>query len=74
MGIAITVDHNNGYTTAYANLSALAGLKVGDPVKAGQTIGFVGQSMLEESAMAPHLHLQMLRDGVSVDPLLIIGK
>lgn len=74
LGVAVTVDHGNGYIATYANLSAIAALRTGDPVRKGQVIGFAGDSMLDEETLEPHLHLQILHDGLAVDPLLLFNK
>lgn len=74
LGVAVTVDHGNGYIATYANLSAIAALRAGDPVKRGQVIGFAGDSMLDEETLESHLHLQICHDGLAVDPLLLFNK
>ena len=43
-------------------------VEVGDNVKEGQIIGGVGSTGLFESLEPAHLHLEMLKDGVYVDP------
>ena len=43
-------------------------VEVGDTVKAGQVIGGVGSAGLFEALEPAHLHLEMLKDGVYVDP------
>jgi murein DD-endopeptidase MepM/ murein hydrolase activator NlpD len=41
---------------------------VGAPVKAGDTIGTVGESAMVEVMEEPHLHLEMTVNGLAVDP------
>ena len=41
----------------------------GVTVKAGQTIGYVGESAMVEIAEEPHLHFEMTVNGIAVDPL-----
>lgn len=69
LGLSVTIDHGD-ITATYAGLSAAAGLRPQDPVKAGQTIGFAGCSMLDESEPT-HLHLKVERRGTAVDPMLL---
>lgn len=64
-GNTIVVDHGNGVTTRYAHLSA-RDVAVGDSVGAGQRLGLAGQT---GRATGPHLHLEVRRNGVAIDPL-----
>ena len=64
----IEVEHRNGCTSRYAGLALLSALREGDPVKAGQTLGFVGNGMLNEADLGPHLHLEVHQQGVAIDP------
>lgn len=69
MGASVTIDHGQGIIAQYAGLSLHAGLREGDPVEAGQIIGFGGNEVLDESDLEPHLHLRITRDGNAIDPL-----
>lgn len=71
-GATVTIDHGQGVTIQYAGMAMLAGLREGDPVEAGQAIGFGGNGLLEESDLEPHLHLQATRNGAAVDPLTLL--
>lgn len=64
-GNTVVVDHGDGVTTRYAHLSA-RGVAVGQTVAAGQTLGLAGQT---GRATGPHLHLEVHKDGVAIDPL-----
>lgn len=64
-GNTVVVDHGNGVTTRYAHLSKL-GVKVGEKVATGQPVGQAGQT---GRATGPHLHLEVRKDGVAIDPL-----
>lgn len=70
-GAWVLIDHGSGVTAEYAGMSLLSALREGDPVQAGQTIGFAGNGVLNETDLAPHLHLRVTRDGQAVDPLLL---
>lgn len=63
-GNAIEVRHADGTSTLYAHLSGLAATR-GDQVRAGETVGFVGQT---GRSTGPHLHLELRREGHPVDP------
>lgn len=63
-GRQVWIDHGGGVVTRYAHLSGIAaGLREGETVRAGQIIGFVGESGTPESVLAPgtdhHLHFEI---------------
>ncbi len=65
-GNYIRISHGLGRVTVYAHLSKVArGLKAGQSVTKGQVIGFVGMTGL---ATGPHLHYELLINGVQVNP------
>ena len=68
MGSTVVISHQDGYTTRYSSLAAEVSVKAGDPVKAGQTIGTVGNTALLETAIGDHLHFSVSCNGESVDP------
>ncbi len=63
-GRMIEIDHGNGFSTRYGHLSEIL-VKVGQPVKIGQTIGRVGST---GRSTGPHLHYETRIDGEAVDP------
>jgi len=66
-GKAIIVKHGENYKTLYAHLSGFSkGLKKGDRVKQKQVIGYVGKT---GHATGPHLHYELRRSGIPLDPL-----
>ncbi len=67
-GITIELSHGNGIVTKYSNLSTTKMVGEGDVVKKGQPISGVGSSALFESLESPHLHFEVLKDGVAIDP------
>lgn len=69
LGTTVTIDHGQGVTVQYAGMALDAGLRVGDPVEAGQTIGFGGNTVMDETDLGPHLHLRITQNGRAVDPL-----
>ena len=64
-GNHIMIYHGNGITTIYAHMSKFAGFKVGDNVKAGQVIGYVGST---GRSTGNHLHLGVKNGSTLVDP------
>jgi murein DD-endopeptidase MepM/ murein hydrolase activator NlpD len=65
-GNAIDIRHPNGYVTRYGHLRGFAkGIRSGRRVSIGQTIGYVGMTGL---ATGPHLHFEVLVNGVQRDP------
>ncbi len=68
LGITIEISHGNGIVTKYSNLSTTKMVEEGDVVKKGQAISGVGSSALFESLETPHLHFEVLKDGVPIDP------
>ena len=60
----LKIRHDADWETGYAHLSGWA-VKVGDHVRQGQVVGFVGASGL---ATGPHLHFEVMKDGEKVNP------
>ncbi len=65
LGNVVTIDHGNGYITRYAHLENIRVSK-GQRITRGQRIGQVGMS---GNSFAPHLHYEVIRDTVRMDPL-----
>lgn len=63
-GNCVIIDHGFGYKSIYAHQSKLA-VKAGQSVKRGMLIGYVGNTGVSE---APHLHYEVVKDGVKVNP------
>ncbi|MER3448265.1 MAG: peptidase M23, partial [Chloroflexota bacterium] len=58
----------NGFRTLYAHLSRLD-VSVGETVEQGQVIGAVGRTGI---ATGPHLHFEVYRGGVPINPLSVL--
>jgi murein DD-endopeptidase MepM/ murein hydrolase activator NlpD len=66
-GNIVRIDHPGPYDTAYAHLDRIArGVAEGTTIERGQVIGFVGSTGL---ATGPHLHFELYKDRVFVNPL-----
>lgn len=71
-GIWLLIDHGDGVEALYASMSMTADYLAGDRVKAGTVIGYGGNTMAEETARGPHLHVQVWRKGQLIDPLSLL--
>lgn len=67
-GLTIIIEHSNGFETRYANLLTTEFVSEGENVKAGQTIGTVGDSSIFEIVDEPHLHFEILKNNENVNP------
>lgn len=67
-GLTIIIEHSNGFETRYANLLTTEFVSEGEKVKAGQTIGTVGDSSIFEIVDEPHLHFEILKNNENVNP------
>jgi murein DD-endopeptidase MepM/ murein hydrolase activator NlpD len=67
-GKTIVIQHGSRYSTLYGHLSAFAHVGVGQRVRQGQVIGYVGMTGL---ATGPHLHYEFRVDGVHRNPLTV---
>ena len=65
LGNVVEIDHGNGYVTRYAHLADVE-VKKGRELKRGSRIGYVGVS---GNSFAPHLHYEVLRDTLILDPV-----
>lgn len=64
-GIIVVLSHGNGLRTFYAHMSRV-GCRVGQEVKKGQTIGYIGST---GRSTGPHLHLEFRQGKVPQNPL-----
>lgn len=71
-GITIVIEHQDGFQTVYANLLTTEFVVEGEKVEKGQSIGTVGNTAIFEIADESHLHFEILKDSVQVDPSLYI--
>ena len=67
-GLTIVVEHANGYKTVYANLLTSEFVVEGEKVEKGQSLGTVGNTAVFEIADEPHLHFEILKDAMPVNP------
>jgi murein DD-endopeptidase MepM/ murein hydrolase activator NlpD len=72
--MVVIVAHAGGLVSVYAHLDdtfARPQVRIGDTVRAGQVIGFVG---LTGITTGPHLHFAVLRGGQPIDPLSLLAS
>jgi murein DD-endopeptidase MepM/ murein hydrolase activator NlpD len=63
-GNFVKLDNGGGLGTGYAHMSGFA-VSVGEHVRRGQVLGYVGSSGL---ATGPHLHFEVYQNGETVNP------
>ncbi len=62
----LKIKHQGGWETGYGHLSAYAqGLRVGEHVRQGQVVAFVGSTGL---STGPHLHYEVISKGQKINP------
>ena len=71
-GLTVVVEHDNGFQTVYSNLLSSEFVVEGENIEKGQAIGTVGNTAVFEIADEPHLHFEILKDNIQVDPSLYI--
>ena len=71
-GLTIIIEHVNGFKTIYSNLLTTEFVSEGEKIEKGQSIGTVGNSAAFEIVDPPHLHFEILKDEVHVDPMMYI--
>ncbi|RFB28281.1 M23 family peptidase [Brevibacillus sp. VP] len=73
-GLAVRLNHANGFQTRYCHLDQIMPLKVGQKIKQGQVIGKVGNTGSDTTG--PHLHVEFKENGVlkSILPKIISTK
>lgn len=69
-GNSILIDHGFGISTRYGHLSGYA-ISVGQTVKRGQVIGYVGST---GHTTGPHLHYEILLNGEPINPLRLLAR
>jgi len=68
-GNMVEINHGNGLSTRYCHNEKLL-VKQGDMVRKGQEVALIGST---GRSTGPHLHFEVLKNGVQVDPLRFIG-
>ena len=71
-GLTIVILHDNGFETVYSNLLTSEFVVEGEKVGKGQSIGTVGNTAAFEVADDSHLHFEILKDSIQVDPSIYL--
>ena len=71
-GLTIVIEHENGFQTVYSNLLTSEFVVENEKVEKGQSIGTVGNTAPFEIADEAHLHFEIVKDGLQVDPNIYI--
>ena len=69
-GKSVLIDHGYGISTRFGHLSGF-GVTSGQAIKRGQVVGYVGAT---GRATAPHLHYEILMNGLAINPLRFLAK
>jgi hypothetical protein len=69
-GQMIEINHGNGLATRYCHNEKLL-VKQGDMVRKGQDVALMGST---GHSTGPHVHFEVLKNGVQVDPVRFIGE
>lgn len=69
-GLHLIIDHDDGYATLYGHASSLL-VQVGDTVSRNEVVALTGST---GRSTAPHLHFEILRDGLPLDPLTLVRQ
>ncbi|MDE6020607.1 MAG: M23 family metallopeptidase [Ruminococcus sp.] len=73
-GVCVAIDHGNGIVSRYCGLSGSLSVKEGDAVESGQTIGTIGNTADIESKQESHLHFEVLKNDIYVDPIAFVNE
>jgi len=71
-GLTIVIEHDSNFQTVYSNLLTSEFVVEGEKVEKGQSIGTVGNTAVFEIVDEPHLHFEILKDSLQVDPNIYI--
>lgn len=71
-GNLVEVEHEDGVVTRYQSIQDIE-VKVGDKVKQGEKLAVAGQSLINEDA-GVHVHFEIRKDGVAVNPIEFMDK
>lgn len=71
-GTLVDLDLGGGMVATYGGLEPRQGLAAGDQLTAGEVIGSVAASPVDEAGQPPHIHLEIQVNGTVSDPLTLL--
>jgi len=71
-GLTVVIEHEDNFQTVYSNLLTAEFVVEGEKIEKGQSIGTVGNTAVFEIADEPHLHFEICKDSLPVDPSIYI--
>lgn len=70
-GKTVTVAHSDGFLTLYRGLDAI-NVNVDELISEGQVIGTAAEVLPYETHMGTHIHFELIKDGIKVNPLSFV--
>lgn len=70
LGKRVIIDHQNGYRTVYGHMSSL-NVSVGQTVPQGTKLGVMGNT---GRSTGTHLHFEVIKNGVNINPLSVLNR
>ena len=67
-GTTIVINHGNELSTIYNSLDGEVEVTVGQTVKAGDVIGYVGETNMRECISGAHVHFETMENGTLINP------
>jgi beta-lactamase regulating signal transducer with metallopeptidase domain len=71
-GVTVLVEHKDNATSLYANLNQVF-VEVGQIIKAGEAIGTLGNTLGQGNDKKPHLHFEISKSGLHLNPNLFLN-
>jgi len=68
-GTTVKIDHGNGLITVYNSIEPIETLKIGLSVEQGEVLGTISTNNKQEYKDGPHLHFEVIENGVKISPL-----
>lgn len=73
-GYTVVINHQDGWSTTYSQLSENVAVAVGDAVEKGQQIGEVAKPTKYGAAIGTHLEFKVCQGEFAIDPKVALGE